>query len=723
MSEDKSMFAPICGSNGDRPSSKDEGVAIPVPEGAPNPKPHPQLGVPKIVWMYRTKEGKPILFNCRFRDEIGEKQDRPLTYRQYKDGQNRWAWKSLDTPRLLYNLDQIYKHQDKPILVCEGEKATEVASNLLPDFVVTTSPNGSGSPHCADWQPCEGRVVYIWPDNDEPGQEYARKAAELLLQAGAQAVHIVQIPKEQLKVGWDLADPIPENWPDEKIRELINSAEQVFSAYEKAMKAANNLSPDSSASEVENALKLLITLSEIEGERIKKIISKKAKITLGTLNKEVKNFRDSIASKEDPKPDHLDLARSLINEIGRDNILSTAAHLWVWRDKGLWESLSDLDIKKTIQAHLNEMEQKVTRGLVDAVLSVLKNEVFAEQHEWDLNPDIINVQNGDLIFSGQRWILQSHSRENFRTTQIPHPYIQDAKCPRFLKFLDEVFVGDMDGFLKKQLLLEFIGYTLTNTTKFEKFMILIGSGANGKSVLLEIVAALVGTKNVSAVQPAEFSDKFKRAHMHRKLANLVTEVAQGGTIADAELKAITSGEFITADHKNQPPFNFKPYCTCWFGTNHMPRTKDFSDALYRRAIVVTFNRKFEGQAADVNLKKTLLSELPGIMRVALDAYAAVLMCGTFTEPPSSIQAKETWRKEEDHVSQFIDECCEFVPSAKEASKALYSAYRNWAEEQGMRHIIDQNSLTSRLLGKGFKKHRLSGGVRAISGLRLKARRQ
>ena len=73
----------------------------------------------------------------------------------------------------------------------------------------------------------------------------------------------------------------------------------------------------------------------------------------------------------------------------------------------------------------------------------------------------------------------------------------------------------------------------------------------------------------------------------------MTEVRQGEVIADAELKGITSGETSTVERKHRDPFNLKPYSTCWFGTNHMPHTRDFSDALFRRALVVRFNRKFD----------------------------------------------------------------------------------------------------------------------------------
>jgi hypothetical protein len=89
------------------------------------------------------------------------------------------------------------------------------------------------------------------------------------------------------------------------------------------------------------------------------------------------------------------------------------------------------------------------------------------------------------------------------------------------------------------------------------------------------------------------------------------------------------------EHKFRDPFEFRPYATCWFGTNHLPHTRDFSDALFRRAMVVPFNRKFTpGVDADPRLKDKLIEELPGILNLALDAYARVIERGAFTEPQS-----------------------------------------------------------------------------------------
>ena len=287
--------------------------------------------------------------------------------------------------------------------------------------------------------------------------------------------------------------------------------------------------------------------------------------------------------------------------------------------------------------------------------------------------------------------------------------------------MQEIFEGDTDSEAKAQALLEMIGYSLTSDARYERFALLIGSGANGKSVVMEVIRLLVGRENVTAVQPSQFDNKFQRAHLHLKLVNLVTEIPEGGEIADAELKAIVSGELTTAEHKNQPPFDFRPYATCWFGTNHMPHTRDFSDALFRRALVMPFNRTFKaGKNADPNLKEKLAGELSGVLNLALQAYGEVLKRGSFTDPECCLRAKEEWRLEADQVAQFIGERCEMLPDARIESGNLYFAYKNWADDAGIMRRLNRKNFTNRVQRCGGQPCKGSGGVRMIAGVRVKS---
>jgi hypothetical protein len=81
--------------------------------------------------------------------------------------------------RPLYGLQGLSERLFVPVVVCEGEKAADAATRLLPGFAAVTSPNGSKSAGKADWSPLKGRAVTIWPDADSAGLEYARHVAKL----------------------------------------------------------------------------------------------------------------------------------------------------------------------------------------------------------------------------------------------------------------------------------------------------------------------------------------------------------------------------------------------------------------------------------------------------------------------------------------------------------------------------------------------------------------
>lgn len=204
--------------------------------------------------------------------------------------------------------------------------------------------------------------------------------------------------------------------------------------------------------------------------------------------------------------------------------------------------------------------------------------------------------------------------------------------------------------------------------------------------------------------------------MHQKLANIVTELRQGEVIADAELKGITSGEPTTVEHKFKHPFTMRPFATCWFGTNHMPHTRDFSDALFRRAVIITFNRIFSKSEQDPNLKAKLIAELPGILRLCLAAYARALRVG-FTEPASSEMAKMEWKLETDQVAQFVQEACTRDEVATAKMAAVFKHYTNWAELSGIKDKVTMKTLRDRLTRLGFGTKR-TNAARLVIGLAL-----
>ncbi len=481
--------------------------------------------------------------------------------------------------------------------------------------------------------------------------------------------------------------------------------------YEELLEAVQALDSDSIES-VENIINESNSLSAIKRENIDQRLKQATGFNLTAIRKQRADLFNA-----NPEPDQLDLAKKTISKIGRNNVLHTKDQTWLWNQAGVWNTCEDRKIKQTTQKVINHEGLDVSAGLVNGVCDVLKSEINSADHIFNLGaPETINCLNGQLELRDGVWRLKPHKREEYRTTQIPIEYNPEAAAGRFETFLHEIFVDDTDADDKIECLLQMIGYTLMSHSQHEKFIMLIGNGANGKSVFLAVLEALCGTENIAGVQPSQFDRTFQRAELHNKLANIVTELSEGEKLADAELKSITSGEPVTVERKYKDPFVMRPYSTCWFGTNHMPKTSDFSEALFRRAVIITFNRTFQPHEQNTNLKKDLIQELPGILNLALEAYARAI-AHSFTIPKSSIQASQDWKAETDQVAKFVSDVCTTITDGVTPTATLYNSYLKWCNLNQMRNVLTIKSLSIRMTKLGYHRSK-SGNVRTFRGLVL-----
>ena len=207
-----------------------EWVAIlPVPSDAPAPfAEHFKNGKPSMQWVYRLADGVACyVYRFEAKTEGERKQFAPLTYCEHSTSKARaWRWQGLIEPRPLYNLDKIINLPDALVIVCEGEKAADAAAQLLPDFVTTTMLNGAQSPNKTNWQPLNGRDVWLWPDNDDAGNKCMIAIANLLKMAGAASIKTINLNVfENLPDKGDAADQLKAGLTPEVMSELSLKAD------------------------------------------------------------------------------------------------------------------------------------------------------------------------------------------------------------------------------------------------------------------------------------------------------------------------------------------------------------------------------------------------------------------------------------------------------------------------------------------------------------------
>jgi putative DNA primase/helicase len=196
---------------------------VPIPEGLLPRLPSGRKA--SDIYPYRDESGGLTGFVVRIDKPEGGKEFFPCRLIENALGSRKWEWKGPAEPRPLFGLDQLSKHPDAPVVVCEGEKAAIAAAELLPDYVTVTSPNGANAAEKADWKPLFGRHVTIWHDNDEPGERYAEAVAKIL-GGRARSLAIVTLPAD-VSPGWDAADALADGWDWRRAQELLEGAEPV----------------------------------------------------------------------------------------------------------------------------------------------------------------------------------------------------------------------------------------------------------------------------------------------------------------------------------------------------------------------------------------------------------------------------------------------------------------------------------------------------------------
>src|SRR6185312_13605294 len=109
----------------------------------------------------------------------------------------------------------------------------------------------------------------------------------------------------------------------------------------------------------------------------------------------------------------------------------------------------------------------------------------ATVEQWDSDPWLLNTPTGTIdLRSGTS---RTHRCADYLTKVTADG--PDGSCPLWMRFLDRVTHGDceMQGFLQRM-----IGYCLTGSTREHALFFLYGTGANGKSVFLSAISALLG---------------------------------------------------------------------------------------------------------------------------------------------------------------------------------------------------------------------------------------
>ena len=384
------------------------------------------------------------------------------------------------------------------------------------------------------------------------------------------------------------------------------------------------------------------------------------------------------------------------------------------------ERCDDADRRKAIVKHATKSE---SAGSLRALASIVETfrDVACAVDELDADPFLLNATNGTIDLRTGK--MREHRRSDLITKITGARFDADAECPVFEAFLRSIFAGDEEliGFVQR-----FMGYSLTGDVREQVLLFAYGTGANGKSTLIDLWIDLLGGDSGGYAAPGAPGLLVERKNEQHPTelaalrgARVVTcvEIGDGKRFDEERVKAITGGDKVTARQMREDFFTFSPTHKLIVAANHRPQVRGTDLAIWRRILLVPFAVTFTDAQKDRALPQKLRAELPGILAWAVRGCLEWQRGGL--RPPKVVTAAtDAYRAEQDVVGRFIADRCVVIEQAKAKAGDLYTAFREWAQEQGEPDMSGRR-FGEALSERGFRQLR-TNAARWWSGVGLNA---
>lgn len=371
------------------------------------------------------------------------------------------------------------------------------------------------------------------------------------------------------------------------------------------------------------------------------------------------------------------------------------------------------------------------RAVLDSL--AFRPEVAMTGDEWDQQPALLGCTNGIVDLRLNALVEADPDNPVSRSTEQVFEAVHtmedfDRVAPNFMRALREWMSGDEE---MVAFLLLWFGASLFGFSPEQRFLLLTGSGRNGKGALKHAILKAVGEYGAQfdanlymRTRQGAASSASARADLMALRGKRITFFSEpeGNHFNEELLKAHTGGDMITARalYSNSVQ-SWAPTHSITFLVNNAPEVEDVGTSMAARVMVADFREHFDGAKEDRQLYTKLEREAAGILAILCcvaqvwwEAYEAG---GGIVLPQRVVEQSEAFMRRSDPVGEFVDEACVLDPSARTSSSILHERFREWWKAtRGDEEWLSPQKFVFGLEKRGLRKARTESG-RFIVGIR------
>ena len=346
---------------------------------------------------------------------------------------------------------------------------------------------------------------------------------------------------------------------------------------------------------------------------------------------------------------------------------------------------------------------------------------------------IIDLRTGQAVQPDPELYLRRHSSVSFDPS---------ATCPIFRRSMDQWMSGETD---RVEWVQNLIGYLLLGDPRAHILTIFDGEGRNGKSVLLYVIARLLGQLHqvvpkgtlVTRSGSRGMAPSGPREDLMKLIGCRVatsSEFESGSRLREADVKAMTGQDLITARSNYGKFVDFLPAFSFVIATNHVPTITERSTAIVERLRILKFKETFnlENGNKDDNLRDKLDNELPGILNWAIEGARRVLaLTPSVALAPTKNMLRDfrEFDDENDHLGNWFaerliksDGTLDGARTELRDMRALWANWKDYAMEKGVMDLFSCQADLTRALKKRKEfgvEFKVVNGRKALRNYRLR----